>query len=85
MRLVLPDGGFAEVLETDGTFVVVQASASSPPGSTLVGTSEDGATYRIKVRGCRRIEESRSSVFRIEGRFVDLTRDQRSALLTNKG
>lgn len=85
VRIRLPDGGFAEVLETDGTFVAVRASVPSPPGATLVGTAEGGAAYRIKVRGCRKIEDGPPPAFRIEGRFVDLTRDQRSALVTNKG
>lgn len=83
MRFVLSDGGVADVLETDGTFVAIRASTSSPPGATLLGTAEGGgAAYRIKVRGCRRTEDGPPPMFRIEGRFVDLTQDQRAALLT---
>jgi hypothetical protein len=40
--------------------------------------TETGLEYRIKVRAGRRIDERR---FRIEGRFVSLTREQRAGLL----
>jgi hypothetical protein len=71
--------GRARLLETDGLHVAVQSTLPFAAGSTLVGTDpETQAEYRIKVRGGRRVA---GAAFRIEGRFVSLTRDQREALL----
>jgi hypothetical protein len=73
--------GTALLVETDGAAVALQASRSSPPGSlltfTLAGVS---APYRVKVRACRKIAED-AHPFRIEGRFVDSTREQREAVV----
>lgn len=86
MKLVLASGGWAEVVATDGNHVELRASSPSPPGSTLVGVSEGkGPPYRVKVRSCRRAPEGPPPVYRIEGRFVDLSREQRSALLPGPG
>ena len=80
--LELARGGTAAVLEVNGEHVVVLASLSSPPGSPLEATL-DGATLRIKVRSCQKVEPDESGrAFRIEGRFVSLTREQREALIS---
>jgi hypothetical protein len=73
--------GTALLVETDGASVALQASRSSPPGSLLTfALAGVAATYRVKVRGCRKIAED-AHPFRIEGRFVDSTKEQREAIL----
>jgi hypothetical protein len=82
LLLALEGGGTAEVAESDGTHVVVCASRASPPGSTLSGVAEGLARpFRVKVRGCKKLPDGGERPFRIEGRFVDMTREQRAALL----
>jgi hypothetical protein len=69
-----------EIVESDGTHAVVHSSRSSPPGSTLTGKAEGVVRpYRLKVRSCRRVD-SNALPFLIEGRLVDVTRDQKAAL-----
>lgn len=82
LLLELEGGGTAEVTESDGAHVVVCSSRPSPPGSTLSGSAEGiGRPFRVKVRGCKKVAEAGERPFRIEGRFVDITREQRVALL----
>jgi hypothetical protein len=69
------------VLETDGERVTLLAPAASPPGSSL-GASFEGQSVTIKVRGSRRVEPDEAGrTFRVEGRFVSLSRAVRRALL----
>jgi hypothetical protein len=77
-ELELEDGTRASILETDGDRVVVLARKPAPPGASLKlrFTGESGS-YLIKVRGSRRVEEDGVESFRIEGRWVNLTRAQR--------
>jgi len=78
--LELVRGGTLAVLEVNGEHVVVLSSLSSPPGSPLEAKL-DGSTLRIKVRGCRQVSPDEAGrTFRIEGRLVSLTREQREAL-----
>ena len=78
--LDLARGGTAVVLEVTGEHVAVLSSLPSPPGSPLEATL-DGQALRIKVRSCRRVDADEAGrAFRIEGRFVSLTREQREAL-----
>jgi hypothetical protein len=70
------EGGSAELVETDGDHVVVEATRSAPPGATLSATL-DGVAYSIKVRGAKRTGD----VFRIEGRWVNLSRAQRERVV----
>ena len=78
--LELVRGGTAAVLEVNGEHVVVLSSLASPPGSPLE-TKLDTGTLRIKVRSCQKVEpDDAGRAFRIEGRFVSLTRAQRDAL-----
>jgi hypothetical protein len=80
-ELALPSGGTATVLETDGERVTLLAPAASPPGSSLSATFE-GQGVTIKVRGSRRVEpDAAGRSFRVEGRFVSLSRAVRLALL----
>ncbi len=83
MRLDLTKGGHAELVETDGDSVVVVSTAPSPPGSPLEG-SEAGVTFQIKVRSCRRVGPEEPARFRIEGRWVNLSRAQRERVLSEK-
>ena len=88
-------GGDAFIVEHSASsdFVTLASSAPSPPGSTVeavfnpAGLTQPSAgaqlsvTVRVKVRGCRRdaLPDGREG-FRIEGRFVSLTRGDREAL-----
>jgi hypothetical protein len=71
--------GQARLVESDGHHAVVESTLPFAAGATLIasdaGTNEE---YRIKVRGGRRID---ATWFRIEGRFVSLTKPQRERLL----
>ncbi len=84
--LTLKRGGDAFIIESEATgdFVTLSSVAPSPPGSTVEATHSAGArsvTVRVKVRGCRKdaLPDGRAG-FRIEGRFVSLTRGDREIL-----
>jgi hypothetical protein len=78
--LELLRGGTAVIVEVTGEHVAVLSSLPSPPGSPLEATL-GGQALRIKVRSCRRVDADEAGrAFRIEGRFVSLTREQREAL-----
>ena len=78
LTLDLVKGGSAAVLETDGDRVTLLSSLSSPPGSTLE-LSLDGEAYKVKVRGCKKTEaDAAGRSFRIEGRWVSLSRSGRA-------
>ena len=81
--LGLEGGGTAEVTASDGTVVELLASRAFPPGSTLtMRRGDDPRPLRIKVRGSKRLADEGERPFRVEGRFVDLTREQRDTLLS---
>jgi hypothetical protein len=77
-ELELEDGTRASILETDGDRVVLRAEKPAPPGASLklkfVG---EIGSYQVKVRGSRRVQDESGTHFRIEGRWVNLTRAQR--------
>ncbi|HEX6272538.1 MAG TPA: hypothetical protein VFZ53_05845 [Polyangiaceae bacterium] len=78
--LELVRGGTLRVLEMNGEHVVVRSSHSSPPGSPLEAVLDAG-TLRIKVRSCQKVDADEAGrAYRIEGRFVSLTRAQRESL-----
>jgi hypothetical protein len=80
LLLRFEDGTPWEILEGDVAHALVRSSRPSPPGSTLEGTAEgESRAYRVKVRSCRRTHEG-DLPFSIEGRFVDLTREQREKI-----
>lgn len=91
LTLSLERGGHARFEKADERFATLLSTKPSPPGSTVVGSAE-GVTepYRLKVRGCKRLQRSDApegapggaddDLFRIEGRFVNLSRAQRDAL-----
>lgn len=71
--------GEACLLESDGHRAVVQSTLPFAAGATLLAVDPASQTrYQIKVRGGRRIDER---WFRIEGRFVSLTKAERERLL----
>jgi hypothetical protein len=79
----LPDHGQGEgrarLVETDGQRVVIESTLPFAAGATLVGVDPvTNVEYRIKVRGGRRIDDT---WFRLEGRFVSLTKTERERLL----
>ena len=81
MKLELEREGTAIVTETDGNFVALSSSTAFPPGSTMVGTHAEQA-YRIKVRGSRRVSvPNEPPCFRVEGRWLGLSRAQRQRVL----
>ena len=84
LLLGLPDGHSAELLETDGQRVCLLSPHPSPTGSVVRAILSEGEPpVQIKVRGCHRIAEGTDTgpQFRIEGRFVNLSRKQRAQLL----
>jgi hypothetical protein len=79
----LPDRGQGEgqarLIEMDGERAIVESTLPFAAGATLIAVDPiTSAEYRIKVRGGRRIDER---WFRIEGRFVSLTKAEREGLL----
>jgi hypothetical protein len=78
--LQLEKGGSALVLEFDGERVTLLSAVAAPPGSSLAGSYE-GARLVVKARGSRRVEpDAEGRAFRVEGRFVGLTRELREKL-----
>jgi hypothetical protein len=85
MMLEISGGGSAKLLSSEGEQGAIEMERSSPPGST-VELVVAGAPLRLKVRQCRRVEvegepESKPR-FRVDGRWINLSRDQR--LLLNR-
>ena len=84
-ELELEDGTRASILETDGDRVVLSAQKPAPPGATLrLKFVDESGSYQVKVRGSRRVEEEGIASFRIEGRWVNLTRVQRERVCSEK-
>jgi hypothetical protein len=78
-RWTLERGGEASLIETDGDRVSLESTRAFPPGAPLVARAEGTAEpYRVKVRGSRRISDTH---FRVDGRFVNLSRSERERLL----
>lgn len=84
-ELELEDGTRVSILETDGDRVVLSAEKPAPPGATLkLKFVKESASYHVKVRGSRRVEDEGGVQFRIEGRWVNLTRAQRERVCSAK-
>ncbi len=83
--LEVAGGGSAWLLSIEGENGVIEAERASPPGST-VELVVAGAPLRLKVRQCRRVEAEAEAEpegkarFRVEGRWVNLSRAQREDL-----
>jgi hypothetical protein len=79
--LELEGGGTFTVVDTDGDLVVLSSTRALPPGAPArAHVAGDAATWVVKVRGSR----AEGSGFRVEGRFVNLTRAQRERALRAK-
>jgi hypothetical protein len=72
--------GEADIVSTDGTRVVLDCASSAPPGASLSCMLDGAPPFRIKVSSCKWSSDPGEKAFRIEGRFVDLTREQRARL-----
>jgi hypothetical protein len=71
--------GEARIVETDGYRALIESTLPFAKGAMLIGVDPaKGVEYRVKVRGSRRLNER---WFRIEGRFVSLTKPERERLL----
>lgn len=82
LRLDLSGGGHAELLSTDGDHVALLSTRAMPPGSTLQGQDANGETFQVKVRSSVRLPQPEAErSFRVEGRFVNLSRAQRLRLV----
>jgi hypothetical protein len=79
IEFALSRGGSARLVALEGELVTISSSNAAPPGTPLEASFED-ATYRIKVRSCRRTDEDPERPFRIEGRFQNLSREARARL-----
>ena len=80
MKLEILGGGSATLVSSEGEQGAIEMERASPPGST-VELVVAGAPLRLKVRQCRRVEgegdlESKPR-FRVDGRWINLSRDQR--------
>jgi hypothetical protein len=69
-------GGTATVVRLEEDRIDLASSISSAPGSRLDGALANGASLRVKVARCRRLERG----FAIEGRLIDTTREVRVEL-----
>jgi hypothetical protein len=60
--------------------LAVTSTVPSPPGSRIEGRLPSGGHVRLKVHVVRKEEAAGASVFRLEGRLIDLTREVRKEL-----
>ncbi|MGC4064236.1 MAG: hypothetical protein QM784_06245 [Polyangiaceae bacterium] len=84
---MLTSKGAARIVATDGQNVTLHAAFPSPPGSPLSGTLDSTShALRVKVHGCRAVVDPAFAprCFEITGRWVNLSRDAREALLGSK-
>lgn len=79
LEVPLVRGGVAFIERADGNHVVVDVGMASPPGST-VELLVANAPLGVKVRSCRRLPDVEPARFRVEGRWISLSRVQREAL-----
>jgi hypothetical protein len=78
-HLAWESGGEARLVSLSGDAVALVSTVASPPGSRPVGAlvGEPVASVRVKVHGCKALGDG---TFRIEGRFLDVTREMRGRL-----
>jgi hypothetical protein len=79
LEITLRRGGSARLIVADSEHVSLDAPLASPPGSTLEFVVEN-SPLGVKVQSCRKISELDPPRYRIEGRWVNLSRPQREAL-----
>lgn len=78
-KLLLSSGAEVELVAFSGEFATIEAATAAPPGAPLELVVQ-GESARLKVRRCQRLEEGKSVRFRIEGRWMNLSRVQRESL-----
>lgn len=80
-RISFEGGGEATITETDGVFATLLSTRQAAPGTPLRGTLEltAGAVVRLKVKECRRHDES---TFVLRGRWIDLPKKVREELVS---
>ena len=77
VELELRGGGRARILESIKDRVILLTDIASPPGRPLAGRCEQlPELFELKVRGCRKTTEDPDLPFRVEGRWVNLSRRQ---------
>jgi hypothetical protein len=78
VRVTISDHGEGRIVSIEGPRVILETETAVPPGASLSCNVEGvQPSFKVKVSGCKR---NATGSFRIEGRFVDLTRAQRLAL-----
>jgi len=76
--------GHATLIETDGERATLECDFSSPPGAPLTGQLiESRQRVELKVHGCRRVSPD-AQRFVIRGRWVNLSRLAKAALLGSR-
>ena len=82
LRLELPGGAAAELVQTDGQRVTLLTVEPAPTGATLrLSFPGEEGSLEVKVRNCRRVATGSPQRFSVEGRFVNLARAQRQRLV----
>ena len=76
-EVLRPQAGHGRIVEVRGEHVAFASNVAAPPGSMLEAAAA-GVHVQIKVRSCRR--EPAAGDFRIEGRFLNLSRTDREKL-----
>ncbi len=74
-------GGRGRVVSLEGDAIVVRSDKPFAPGSRPSGALGVSGKLRMKTHRCQRIDQSDGMTFTLEGRPLDLTRDERLALL----
>lgn len=76
-------GGDGRVVSAEADRIELASTIPSAPGSRLEGSLASGTPIRVKVARCRRQADAESgseSMFLIEGRLLDATRDARAEI-----
>lgn len=78
--LRLAGGGEARIVASSGEAATLETAEPAPPGATLE-LEVLASPLRFKVRRCHRVADAGNVRYRIEGRWVNLSRAQRQHLL----
>jgi hypothetical protein len=78
-KLALLNGTEVELVAFAGENATLESDVAAPPGAPLELVVL-GAPARLKVRRCQRVVEAEKVRFRIEGRWMNLSRVQRESL-----
>jgi hypothetical protein len=79
VRLELASGGEVELVALAGEGATLELEQPAPPGAPIELVVL-GAPARLKVRRCQRVGNEGTPRFRIEGRWISLSRAQRESL-----